>query len=262
MSDLQQQLKDIQANFTSDLANVSSKEQLQALKDTYLGRKNGKLTAALKSLKDISDKQEKRTIGQLANTVKSDIQKRLSDEIKKRSEGKDQLGSFDATLPGTSAQRGYIHPLRQVQEELIDIFYSMGFTVMEGNELETDDYCFEFLNIPPTHPARDLQDTFYVKEDSKDGKKQVLRTHTSNMQVRMMEKFTPPLRVIVPGRVFRNESTDASHDHTFYQLEGFVVGDNISVANLTYVLKKSMSQILQREVQIRLRPGYFPYVEP
>lgn len=165
-------------------------------------------------------------------------------------------------LPGKLVPAGHIHPLRLVQTELVEVFRSMSFAVYEGNELETEEYCFEFLNIPASHPARDLQDTFYIDRLRPDGLKEVMRTHTSNMQVRLMQQVQPPLRVIVPGRVFRNEAMDAGHEHTFYQMEGFVVDKNISIANLTYMLRLAMSSLLKAEVNIRLRPGYFPYVEP
>ncbi|MFA6475485.1 MAG: phenylalanine--tRNA ligase subunit alpha [Patescibacteria group bacterium] len=173
---------------------------------------------------------------------------------------KNQL--IDQSLPGEAIKLGQLHPLRLVQNELVDVFRSMSFAVYEGNERETEDYCFEFLNIPKTHPARDLQDTFYLDTNRPDGLKEVMRTHTSNMQVRLMQKLTPPLRVVVPGRVFRNEAIDASHEHTFYQMEGFVVDKDISIANLTYMLKLAMSKLLNSDIKVRLRPGYFPYVEP
>ncbi len=261
MSDLQKKLELIRESSLKEIHSAVSLEVLEELKVRYLGRKNGELSLVLRNLKDIDDKVEQKTIGNLGNTIKQEIQEAIESSEKKFTTQASSM--FDPTLPAHLPNIGHMHPLRKVQEELVDIFYSMGFMIMEGNELETEDYCFEYLNIPSTHPARDLQDTFFIKDDSRPKNNQyVMRTHTSNMQVRMMQKYTPPLRVVVPGRTFRNEATDASHDHTFYQMEGFVVDTNISIANLTYVLKMAMSKILKQTVKIRLRPGYFPYVEP
>lgn len=263
MSDLQKKLESIRENFSADSQSISTTQAVEELRTRYLGRKNGALSVLLRHLKDISDSTVQKNIGILANTIKQEIQLALDVAEKALSKTPAEASEFDPTLPAHLPKRGHMHPLRKVQEELIDIFYSMGFMIMEGNELETEDYCFEYLNIPSTHPARDLQDTFFIKDESRPENNQfVMRTHTSNMQVRMMQKFTPPLRVVVPGRTFRNEATDASHDHTFYQMEGFVVDTHISIANLTYVLKMAMSKILKQTVKIRLRPGYFPYVEP
>lgn len=263
MLDLQATLESIRKNFLADSAALDTIEVIEHLRNRYLSRKNGELSTVLRQLKNITDPNEQREIGNLANSIKQEIQEALSTAEQHLSKSVTDSQTFDPTLPAKLPSIGHMHPLRKVQAELVDIFYSMGFMVVEGNELETEDYCFEYLNIPPTHPARDLQDTFFIKNPSRpEHNQQVMRTHTSNMQVRMMQQHTPPLRVIVPGRTFRNEATDASHDHTFYQMEGFVVDTNISIANLTYVLKMAMSKILKQTVQIRLRPGYFPYVEP
>lgn len=263
MPDLQATLEEIRKHFKAETTALNTLEAIEDLRTQYLSRKNGKLSTVLRQLKNITDPNEQKKIGNLANSIKQEIQDVLSAVEKKLSEDSASKTSFDPTLPAKLPSIGHIHPLRKVQEELVDIFYSMGFMIMEGNELETEDYCFEYLNIPSTHPARDLQDTFFINNPSRpENNQQVMRTHTSNMQVRLMQQYTPPLRVVVPGRTFRNEATDASHDHTFYQMEGFVVDTNISIANLTYVLKMAMSKILKQTVQIRLRPGYFPYVEP
>jgi len=160
--------------------------------------------------------------------------------------------------PGSSRsfEPGRLHPLSQIQYEIEDIFTSMGFTVLDGPEVETDYYNFEALNIPAHHPARDMQDTFWTEDGN------LLRTHTSAIQVRGMERLQPPFRVIGPGRVFRYEATDASHENTFYQVEGMMVDRDISVADLIYFMKVLLKEIFGREVTIRLRPGYFPFVEP
>ncbi len=163
---------------------------------------------------------------------------------------------FDPSEPGPPARRGTLHPITIVQNELVDLFASMGFSWQDGPEIETDWFNFQALNIPADHPARDSQDTFYVDDGH------VLRTHTSPVQVRSMLRFPPPLKVIVPGRCFRQETVDASHEHTFYQMEGLVVDRDVSVANLIHTMKTCLRVILKREVKVRLRPGFFPFVEP
>ena len=181
---------------------------------------------------------------------------------------------FDPTLPGAAAERGSLHPLTQVTRELEDLFTSMGYLVLDGPEVETEYYNFEALNIPAHHPARDAQDTFFVRgrvEGAECGASDeradpraslVLRTHTSPVQVRAMERLEPPFRAIVPGKVFRQETTDASHEHTFHQMEGLVVDRDVSVGHLIGAMKTLLRGIFKRELEVRLRPGYFPFVEP
>jgi phenylalanyl-tRNA synthetase alpha chain len=163
---------------------------------------------------------------------------------------------IDITEPGKSRPAGHLHPISQMRFELEDIFTSMGFTIQTGPEVETEYYNFEALNIPRDHPARDIQDTIWTADGN------VLRTHTSSVQIRTMERLKPPIRAISIGRVFRYEETDASHEHTFYQVEGLMVDRNISVANLIAVMRTMLRAVFQRDVKIRLRPGYFPFVEP
>ncbi len=168
--------------------------------------------------------------------------------------------SFDPTLPGARVERGSLHPITQVTRELEDLFTSMGYVVLDGPEVERDWYNFEALNIPRDHPARDAQDTFYVA-GAKDNDL-VLRTHTSPVQVRAMEKMRPPFRAIAPGKVFRQETTDASHEHTFHQMEGLVVGKDVSVGHLIGAMKTLLRGVFGKDIEVRLRPGYFPFVEP
>lgn len=241
------------------ISQATTLAQLEELNKQIFHKKTGELGVLLRSLKDLTI-EERKQLGEEANTVKATLQTALEAAQQKLGGSTDAV--IDTTLPGLPIHRGHLHPLRLVQEELVDVFRSMSFAVFEGNERETEDYCFEYLNIPATHPARDLQDTFYLNSQRPDDMKEVMRTHTSNMQVRIMQQFTPPLRVVVPGRVFRNEAVDASHEHTFYQMEGFVVDQNISIAQLTYMLRLAMSKLLKADVKVRLRPGYFPYVEP
>ena len=163
---------------------------------------------------------------------------------------------LDLTVPAPGVKPGSLHPITQIQWEIEDLFRSLGFTVLDGPEVETEYHNFDALNIPADHPARDMQDTFWL-----DGG-YLLRTHTSPVQVRGMEKLGPPLRMIAPGRVFRNESVDASHEHTFYQLEGMMIDRDVSVGNLIYFMKTLLTAIFKRDVTVRLRPGFFPFVEP
>lgn len=163
---------------------------------------------------------------------------------------------LDLTVPALGVRPGSLHPITQIQWEIEDLFRSLGFSVLDGPEVETEFHNFDALNIPVDHPARDMQDTFWL-----DGG-HLLRTHTSPVQVRGMEKLGPPLRMIAPGRVFRNESVDASHEHTFFQLEGMMIDRNVSVGNLIYFMKTLLTAIFKRDVTVRLRPGFFPFVEP
>ncbi len=251
----QQALKEIEL-----LANLNSAESFEI---DYLGRKDGKLNNILKSLKDLSV-EDKRNFGQLANEIKIEILEKLESrraELRQKSMT-DQLQKekMDMTVPGKKQPRGSLNPNSLVQYELEDLFRSFGFIVADGPELESDYFNFEALNIPATHPARDTQDTFYIKKDQ--GEKTVLRTHTSPVQIRTMLKYGAPLRAIVPGKVFRNEALDASHENTFFQLEGIMVDRDLSIANLIAVMKSLLRGILKKEVKVRLRPGFFPFVEP
>lgn len=257
------ELEQLVEQYQTSIAAATTTADLEHIELELFHKKNGHLAKVLRGLAEIADVAERKQRGVAVNAAKVALQQALQE--RRASLGSSQHASslvIDPTLPAALPQLGHLHPIRLVQNELVDIFRSMSFAVYEGNELETEDYCFEYLNIPPTHPARDLQDTFYVEPRRSDGLKEVMRTHTSNMQVRLMQQMQPPLRVVVPGRVFRNEAIDASHEHTFYQMEGFVVDKNVSVGNLTYVLKLAMSKLLKSDVKVRLRPGYFPYVEP
>lgn len=237
---------------------------LDAIELQFFGRKDGKLNNILKGLKDLTP-EEKKTVGQLANDVKNQLislidtkRKALSVEKILAEVAQDKI---DLSLPVSHGERGSIHPSAQVQYELEDIFTALGFIVLDGPELESDYYNFEALNIPEFHPARDMQDTFYIKTKISEAK-QVLRTHTSPMQVRAMQKYGAPLRAIVPGRAFRYEAIDASHENTFYQLEGVMIDENISITNLIAVMKTLLKGIFKKDVKVRLRPGFFPFVEP
>lgn len=262
---MQEQLKKIQQTAVEEIKKAQTLDQLKEIDVKYLGRK-GELTNILKGLKDLSD-EEKRTVGPQTNNVKIEIESKIKEkqseleaaEIAKKLSGE----FFDITAPGTEHELGHIHPLSQVQLEAEHIFSDMGFAIMDGPEVESEYYNFEGLNIPADHPARDMQDTFFLRDKSepKHGRL-VLRTHTSPVQVRTMEKYGAPLRVIVPGRVFRYEATDASHDTTFYQVEGLVIDKDISLAHLKGVMAEFLTRLFGKEVTVRFRPGYFPFVEP
>lgn len=262
---MQENINTIRQNALADLSRAKSSRDLERLRIKYFGRKEGELTKILRSLDDLPKEERKKT-GFWANKVKQELISAFNKthnriraaELFKKEE------FFDVTLPGKKKEMGHAHPLTQVRIEVEEIFKSMGFEVHEGNELTNMYYNFLALNFPKDHPAMDSYDTFFVKSEARDlAQKQVMRAHTSNMQVKIMEQKKPPLRVIVPGRCFRNEATDASHEHTFYQCEGFLVDENISVANLIYTLREFLKAYFKKQdVNIRLRPGYFPFVEP
>ena len=259
---MEQKLEAIRASATERISAVQSIDELEAIRVKVLGRK-GELTAILRTLGELSPEERSR-VGQKSNQVKaaleSFLENRRAELLDSRINAVLQKEWLDVTLSSAGSSRpfepGHLHPLSQIQYEIEDIFTSMGFTVLDGPEVETDYYNFEALNIPAHHPARDMQDTFWTEDGN------LLRTHTSAIQVRGMEKLKPPFRVIGPGRVFRYEATDASHENTFYQVEGMMVDRDISVADLIYFMKVLLKEIFGREVTIRLRPGYFPFVEP
>ncbi len=237
---------------------VSSAE-VEELRVKLLGKK-GELTEMLKDLKNM-DIEERKQFGQEANALKNELTEIIEAKFKELSANdvKKSLSSgsnFDISLPGTNFKLGSLHPVTIVQKEIERIFTGMGFNIVDGPEAEEEFFNFEALNIPKHHPARDMQDTYWLENGS------LLRTHTSPCQVRAMQKYGAPLKVIAPGRCFRNESTDASHENTFFQLEGMMIDKNVSIANLIYVMKLLLSEVFQRDVKIRLRPGFFPFVEP
>ncbi|WP_027629183.1 phenylalanine--tRNA ligase subunit alpha [Ruminiclostridium cellobioparum] len=241
------------------IKQAASSSEVEELRVKLLGKK-GELTEMLKDLKNMAI-EERKQFGQEANELKNEITELLESKFKELSANdvKKSLSSgssFDISLPGTQFKVGSLHPVTIVQKEIERIFTGMGFNIVDGPEAEEEFYNFEALNIPKHHPARDMQDTYWLENGS------LLRTHTSPCQVRAMQKYGAPLKVIAPGRCFRNESTDASHENTFFQLEGMMIDKNVSIANLIYVMKLLLSEVFNRDVKIRLRPGFFPFVEP
>lgn len=253
-------LKKLRDDALNELSTITTIDELDALVLKYFGRSTGQLNTILKNIKNLSE-MDRRTLGAQANDVKVEIWKTIDD---KRSEirTKDKPEFIDLTAGGQT-NLGHIHPLTQMSEEIENIFRSMGYAVMLGPEIESDYYNFEALNIPSEHPARDMFDTFYVKDPNpKDKQKLVLRTHTSPMQARIMENHKPPIAVIIPGRTYRNEATDARHEHTFYQIEGLVVDTNINLANLKWTLDTLIREVFGNEIKTQYRPSYFPFTEP
>lgn len=262
-----EQLEKIKKEAQATINQAISLEMLEAVRERFFSRKSGEFTLLAKNIsafggKDLSGSERKK-VGQKMNEVKMEIDSAIEGK-RKNFEQKvwDSIGvteSLDVTAPKIpETGRGHIHPMTTTHSELEDLFTSMGFMILDGPELESDHYNFDALNIPASHPARDSQDTFFIKDHTD----WVMRTHTSPVQIRAMQKYGAPLRAVVSGRCFRNEATDASHDHTFYQMEGIVIDKNISIANLTGVMKELLKGVLRKEVEVRLRPGFFPFTEP
>jgi phenylalanyl-tRNA synthetase alpha chain len=240
------------------IAAAASLADLEPVRIEVLGRK-GALAQAAKDLGKLPAEERARA-GKLLNAVKQSLEEAL-ERRKEQFEAAALAARLDAewvdlTLPAPGPARGHLHPITQIQDEIEDLLTSLGFAVLDGPEVETEYHNFDALNIPPDHPARDMQDTFWLTDGN------LLRTHTSPVQIRGMERFGPPLRMIAPGRVFRNEEVDASHEHTFYQIEGMMIDREVSIAHLVYFMKTMLSGIFHREITLRLRPGYFPFVEP
>lgn len=243
----------------SELKKVNSKDTLESLRVKYLGRK-GELTGVLRSLKDLAPAKRK-SVGAQANKLKDKLQEAIDERFLEF--GSDNAPNIDITRPGKKIQRGYVHPLTLVEREVRRIFLSLNFSVVEGPEMETEFYNFDALNLPEWHPAREEWDTYWIKQDKKVKEKKLLRTHTSPVQVRYMEEHQPPFQIIVPGRVFRYEATDATHEDDFYQFEGLMVGKDVTLANFKYVITKFFEEFFKgQDIEFRFRPSYFPFVEP
>jgi len=250
--------QELEARSLERIAAARSEEELEAVRVDVLGRK-APLAQAGKEMGKLPP-AERASFGKLLNSARQNIEQALAarKEILAAEALQVRLDAewIDVTVPAPGVRRGHLHPVTRIQRELEDLFHSLGFAVLDGPEVEDEYHNFNALNIPADHPARDMQDTFWLVDGN------VLRTHTSPVQVRGMERLGPPLRMIAPGRAFRNESVDASHEHTFYQLEGMMVDRDVSVAHLLYFMKTLLGAIFHRDVTVRLRPGYFPFVEP
>ena len=255
---MEQLLEQIRKQAGEALDSCADLKELDELRIKYLGKK-GELTAILKQMGGLSP-EERPVMGQRANEVRAYIEEKIKsrmDELgKKALEMRLAQETIDITIPGRRQQMGGLHPLSIVTEDMISIFQSMGFDVVDGPEIETDYYNFEALNLPKDHPARDMQDTFYIAENI------LLRSQTSAAQVRVMETRKPPIRIICPGRVFRSDEVDATHSPVFHQMEGLVVDRGITMCDLKGVLEQFAHEVYGPETQVRFRPSFFPFTEP
>ncbi len=255
---MREALEKIEQAAKEQLEMVSEAKALEELRVKFLGKK-GELTAILKQMGKLSP-EERPVIGQLANKVRSDIEQAIAQRLESinnaEKEKRLKEETLDVTLPGKKIKIGKPHPLNKVLNEVEEVFIGMGFDIVEGPEVETDHYCFEALNMPKHHPARDTQDTFYINENV------VLRTQTSSVQIRTMENTKPPIRIISPGRVYRSDTVDATHSPLFHQIEGLVIDKGITMSDLKGTLELLMKRLYGEECKIRLRPHHFPYTEP
>lgn len=263
---MKQDLKQLKIDAKKEVAAAKDLKKLDEVFKKYLGKK-GEIAKVFSLLKT-SSAQEKKKLGQDANLVKKELEQLFAEKNKVQERQLIELAiskeKIDITRPSAKREAGRLHPITQVQRECEEIFQSMGFEVVQGPEVESEWYNFDALNVPKDHPARDMQDTFWLKQKiSENSRKNFLpRTHTSPVQVRYMEKHNPPLRIVVPGRAFRNEATDVSHEAQFYQLEGLMVNKDISAANFKAIIQEFLKRFFKTDVEIRLRPGYFPFTEP
>ena len=265
----------LRADFRARLAAAATDRDLQTLDDAFLSRRSGSVTTLLKQVGSVPP-EERREFGQLVNTIKTEIESALGERRAALVSTSPPAGAVDVTLAGRPIPMGRVHPLMRVRQQVEDIFTHMGYEILEGPEVEDDYHNFEALNMPPDHPARDMQDTLYLGVPIPGGtwgahrgrvpEAQVraatlLRTHTSAMQIRYMKTFPPPIRLIVPGRVYRRDNLDLSHTPMFQQFEGLVVGRGVTLADLKGTFE-AMLRVLFGDVRVRLRPSFFPYTEP
>jgi phenylalanyl-tRNA synthetase alpha chain len=258
MGKFEDELREAQRKAFEESAQLSKIKDLEELKAKYLGRR-GIISSLLKNLKEVSF-ENRPALGKLANEIKDRIEgvfKERVEELKRLEPSKKRRTElFDYTLPGRRSWTGKLHPLTQISEEIIEIFYGMGFEVAKGPDVETDYYNFEALNFPKDHPARDMQDTFYIDDEI------LLRTHTSPVQIRVMKKRKPPLKIIAPGRCYRHEAINARSFCTFHQVEGFYVDTDVTFADLKGVLYAFVWELFGKEVGVRFRGSFFPFTEP
>ena len=253
-----EQIEALRASFAKQLSLATTKEALDAVRVSFLGKK-GPINELMKGLRDMSP-EEKREAGQAVNTFKTEAETAIAEkgkalEAEALAASVRSAKKFNPTLPARE-DRGSYHPITLIARDVEEIFTTMGFTVEDYVEITDDYHCFEALNIPKHHPARDMQDTYYLENG------QLLKTHTSAAQNHIMKKYGAPLRAIFPGRCFRNEAIDACHENTFFQMEGMMIDKDISISNLIYFMKTMLSAVFGEELMVRLRPGFFPFTEP
>ena len=255
---MKEKLEQIKISVTEALKAAEDLNSLEDIRIKYMGKK-GELTAVLKGMGQLTP-EERPIIGALANEIRQTLEKKIDEKktaIEAALEEKKLAEEvIDITMPGKRNDEGKLHPMTQVMNRLKDIFMGMGFSIAEGPEVEYDYYNFEALNIPKNHPARDTQDTFYIEDNI------VLRTQTSPMQVRVMEKTKPPIRIIAPGRVYRSDTQDATHSPVFHQIEGLVVDKNITMSDLKGTLERFVKELYGEDTRVRFRPHHFPFTEP
>ena len=270
-----QTIETLRADFRARLSAASTERDLKTLDDEFLSRKSGSVTALLKQITAVPA-DGRREFGALVNTLKTEIETALTEKRTAVTAARPSAGAVDVTLPGRELAIGRTHPLMRVRQQVEDIFMRMGYEILEGPEVEDDYHNFEALNMPPDHPARDMQDTLYLaapivggtwgahRRDIPDAQVRaatLLRTHTSAMQIRYMKTTPPPVRILVPGRVYRRDNLDLSHTPMFQQCEGLVVGEGITLADLKGTFEALLQQLFG-DVEVRLRPSFFPYTEP
>ena len=255
----------LKEKFEAELAKIENSAELESIRVQYLGKK-GSVTDLLKGMKELSN-DERKALGAKVNELKGAVANKIAEktaELKEKEIEREinSMPEFDISMPA-KLERGSYHPITLVQREVERIFKTMGFTVEDYSEVVTDYECFESLNIPKHHPARDMQDTYYLENG------QLLKSQTSAAQKANYKKYKDalvndgvPIKAIFPGRCFRNEATDACHENTFFQMEGVMVDKNISISNLIYFMKTMLSEVFQKDIKVRLRPGFFPFVEP
>ncbi|MGM0439332.1 MAG: phenylalanine--tRNA ligase subunit alpha [Patescibacteria group bacterium] len=253
-------IKDLKKRALSEIKEADEINKLKELQKKYIG-KNGEVSDIFRTLSDLP-KEKRSKVGKAANELKKTLEEKFNKKLNslEKKKKKIKIKSFDATLPGKRPKLGHLHPITIARQELSEIFKGMGFSVIQGPDVETVWYNFDALNIPKDHPAREMQDTLFVKTDGEE--KKVMRTHTSPVQIRHMEENQPPIKVVVPGRVYRNETTDASHEINFYQMEGLMIDKDISVANFKAIITQFIDEYFKGDVEVRLRPSYFPFTEP
>jgi phenylalanyl-tRNA synthetase alpha chain len=256
---MDEKLTELQRQFRNDLKSVTSADELVVLRDKYLGRKSGLIVTEKKRIGSLSA-EERAEFGRQVNEISAEVEAeiaRLTDLFAASAETLAlEREKIDITLPGTGPRRGHLHPITLIRQRIEDVFVSMGYSVEDGPEIETSFYNFDALNIPPAHPARDSADTFYVSEDL------ALRSQTSTVQIHTMQRQRPPLRVIAPGRVFRRDTPDPTHNPMFFQVEGLNVDRLITLADLKGTLQKFVEMMFGANVRTRFRPSYFPFTEP
>jgi phenylalanyl-tRNA synthetase alpha chain len=264
LSDPSIHIETLRAQFEHDLSEATTPAALRAVRDRYLARKGGLVSVLLKALGS-APAEARPLLGKLVNELKQQIESTLDERSAAAEHSRPPAGGVDVTLPGRPAALGHRHPLTLLRERIEAIFSRMGFLILEGPELEDDYHNFEALNMPPEHPARDMQDTLYLSTPLTSlaaSPATLLRTHTSGMQIRYMEQHPPPVRLIAPGRVYRRDSLDLTHSPMFTQVEGLVVGEDISLADLKGTLFAVLRELFGADRKLRFRPSFFPYTEP